>query len=117
MLPAARDSPPSGTPSAAIVTPHMELREKVANLPRDAGVYLFKDALGTTLYVGKAGSLRSRVRSYFLETRWVDAKTGSLVREIPDVDYIVLYNQPQPLPLETILIHQYHPKFKFILRH
>jgi len=66
----------------------MELREKVANLPRDAGVYLFKDALGTTLYVGKAGSLRSRVRSYFLETRWADAKTGSLVREIADVDYI-----------------------------
>src|SRR5438552_2204507 len=73
------DSRPSGTPSAAIVTPPMELREKVANLPRDAGVYLFKDALGTTLYVGKAGSLRSRVRSYFLETRWADAKTGSLV--------------------------------------
>src|SRR5229473_2487119 len=116
MLPAARDSPPSGTPSAAIVTPHMELREKVANLPRDAGVYLFKDALGTTLYVGKAGSLRSRVRSYFLETRWVDAKTGSLVREIADVDYIVVDNDREALALENNLIKQYQPKFNVLLR-
>src|SRR5246127_1852144 len=109
-------SRPSGTPSAAIVTPPMELREKVANLPRDAGVYLFKDALGTTLYVGKAGSLRSRVRSYFLETRWADAKTGSLVREIADVDYIVVDNEREALALENNLIKQYQPKFNVLLR-
>jgi len=94
----------------------MELREKVANLPRDAGVYLFKDALGTTLYVGKAGSLRSRVRSYFLETRWMDAKTGSLVREIADVDYIVVDNEREALALENNLIKQYQPKFNVLLR-
>src|SRR6202049_4215727 len=94
----------------------MELREKVANLPRDAGVYLFKDALGTTLYVGKAGSLRSRVRSYFLETRWADAKTGSLVREIADVDYIVVDNEREALALENNLIKQYQPKFNVLLR-
>src|SRR5690348_12462627 len=94
----------------------MELREKVANLPRDAGVYLFKDALGTTLYVGKAGSLRSRVRSYFLETRWADAKTGSLVREIADVDYIVVDNEREALALENNLIKQYQPRFNILLR-
>jgi excinuclease ABC subunit C len=94
----------------------MELREKVANLPRDAGVYLFKDALGATLYVGKAGSLRSRVRSYFLETRWADAKTGSLVREIADVDYIVVDNEREALALENNLIKQYQPKFNVLLR-
>ena len=94
----------------------MELREKVANLPRDAGVYLFKDALGTILYVGKAGSLRSRVRSYFLETRWADAKTGSLVREIADVDYIVVDNEREALALENNLIKQYQPKFNVLLR-
>ncbi len=94
----------------------MELREKVANLPRDAGVYLFKDALGTILYVGKAGSLRSRVRSYFLETRWADAKTGSLVREIADVDYIVVDNGREALALENNLIKQYQPKFNVLLR-
>src|ERR1700732_5298676 len=94
----------------------MELREKVDNLPRDAGVYLFKDALGTTLYVGKAGSLRSRVRSYFIETRWADAKTGSLVREIADVDYIVVDNEREALALENNLIKQYPPKFNVLLR-
>ena len=55
----------------------MELREKVAQLPTQPGVYLFQDAGGTILYVGKANSLRSRVRSYFLESHWQDAKTGS----------------------------------------
>src|ERR1700686_690084 len=94
----------------------MELREKVANLPRDAGVYLFKDALGTTLYVGKAGSLRSRARSYFLETRWADAKTGSLVREIADLDYIVVDNEREALALENSLIKQHKPKFNILLR-
>jgi hypothetical protein len=56
-------------------------------------VYLFKDALGKILYVGKSSSLRSRVKSYFLESRWMDAKTGSLVREIADLDYIVVDNE------------------------
>ena len=60
----------------------MELREKVGNLPLQPGVYLFKDATGAILYVGKAQSLRSRVKSYFLESSSQDAKTGSLVREI-----------------------------------
>jgi len=94
----------------------MELQEKVENLPQDAGVYLFKDALGAILYVGKARALRSRVRSYFLETRWVDAKTGSLVREIADVDYIVVDNEREALALENNLIKQYQPKFNVLLR-
>jgi excinuclease ABC subunit C len=94
----------------------MELREKVAHLPSDAGVYLFKDALGAILYVGKARALRSRVRSYFLETRWADAKTGSLVREIADVDYIVVDNEREALALENNLIKQYQPKFNVLLR-
>ena len=108
--------PAAGNSLLTIVTPPMELREKVGNLPHDAGVYLFKDALGTTLYVGKAGSLRSRVRSYFLETRWADAKTGSLVREIADLDYIVVDNEREALALENNLIKQYQPKFNVLLR-
>src|SRR5579872_5637868 len=115
MLPAARDSRPSGL-LPIIVTPPMELREKAANLPQDAGVYLFKDALGAILYVGKARALRSRVRSYFLETRWADAKTGSLVREIADVDYIVVDNEREALALENNLIKRYQPKFNVLLR-
>ena len=65
-------------------TPAMELDQKAASLPAEPGVYLFKDALGNILYVGKSSSLRNRVKSYFLESRWMDAKTGSLVREIAD---------------------------------
>jgi excinuclease ABC subunit C len=94
----------------------MELTEKAATLPNEAGVYLFKDALGTILYVGKAASLRSRVRSYFLESNWTNAKTGSLVREIADIDYIVVDNEREALALENNLIKQYQPKFNVMLR-
>ena len=94
----------------------MELREKVANLPQQPGVYLFKDAAEKILYVGKAQSLRSRVRSYFLESSWQDAKTGSLAREIADVDYIIVDNVKEALALENNLIKQHKPKFNILLR-
>src|SRR6202142_1156618 len=94
----------------------MELREKVASLPQQPGVYMFQGAGGTILYVGKANSLRSRVRSYFLESNWQNAKTGSLVREAVDVDYIVVDNQKEALALENNLIKQYKPKFNILLR-
>jgi excinuclease ABC subunit C len=94
----------------------MELAQKAASLPAEAGVYLFKDALGNILYVGKARSLRNRVRSYFLESRWTDAKTGSLVREIADLDYIVVDNEREALALENNLIKQHRPKFNILLR-
>src|SRR6266852_7716433 len=94
----------------------MEVREKVANLPLQPGVYLFKDAAGTILYVGKARSLRGRVKSYFLESRWQDAKTGSLVRETADLDYIVVDNEKEALALENNLIKQHKPKFNIQLR-
>src|SRR6266849_5735143 len=94
----------------------MEPRQKAASLPESAGVYLFKDAGGAVLYVGKARSLRSRVRSYFLESRWVDAKTGSLVREIADLETIVVANEREALALENNLIKRYHPKFNVLLR-
>jgi excinuclease ABC subunit C len=94
----------------------MEPREKAAQLPESPGVYLFKDAGGTVLYVGKARNLRSRVRSYFLESRWLDAKTGSLAREIADLETIVVGNEREALALEHNLIKQYRPKFNVVLR-
>src|SRR5258707_194248 len=94
----------------------MEPREKAAQLPESPGVYLFKDAGGTVLYVGKARNLRSRVRSYFLESRWADAKTGSLVREIADLENILVGNEREALALEHNLIKQYRPKFNVVLR-
>ncbi len=94
----------------------MEPREKAAQLPESPGVYLFKDAGGTVLYVGKARNLRSRVRSYFLESRWMDAKTGSLAREIADLETILVGNEREALALEHNLIKQYRPKFNVVLR-
>jgi excinuclease ABC subunit C len=94
----------------------MEPREKAAQLPESPGVYLFKDVGGTVLYVGKARNLRSRVRSYFLESRWIDAKTGSLAREIADLETIVVGNEREALALEHNLIKQYRPKFNVVLR-
>jgi excinuclease ABC subunit C len=94
----------------------MEPREKAALLPESPGVYLFKDTGGTVLYVGKARSLRSRVRSYFLESRWADAKTGSLVREIAELETILVGNEREALALEHNLIKQYRPKFNVVLR-
>src|SRR5271167_1852005 len=94
----------------------MEPREKAALLPDSPGVYIFKDAGGAVIYVGKATSLRSRARSYFLESRWLDAKTGSLAREIADIDTVVLDNPREALALENNFIKQYKPKFNIMLR-
>ena len=79
-------------------------------------MYLFKDATEKILYVGKAGSLRQRVRSYFAEASTLDAKTGSLVREVADFDFIVVDNEKEALALENNLIKQHKPKFNVLLR-
>ena len=94
----------------------MEPKEKAALLPEKAGVYLFRDAAGHVIYVGKARLLRNRVRSYFLESRWMDAKTGSLAREIADLETIVVANEREALALENQLIKRYKPKFNVMLR-
>src|SRR6478672_3337353 len=94
----------------------MEPKEKAALLPEKAGVYLFRDAADRVIYVGKARLLRNRVRSYFLESRWMDAKTGSLAREIAELETIVVDNEREALALENNLIKRYRPKFNVLLR-
>ena len=94
----------------------MDLRQKIRTLPASAGVYLYKNAEGEVIYVGKANNLRSRVSSYFHEGRWEDAKTGTLVREAVDVDYIVVANNKEALALENHLIKQKKPRFNILLR-
>ncbi len=94
----------------------MELREKVAQLPTQPGVYLYKDSEGTVLYVGKAKNLRSRVRSYFNEDRLAEAKTGSLIATARDIDFIQVDNNKEALALENNLIKQYKPRFNILLR-
>ena len=94
----------------------MELREKAAQLPHGPGVYLYKDDGGRVIYVGKAKSLRARVRSYFNEERLADVKTGTLISEAQDVDYILVDNEKEALALENNLIKQYKPRFNILLR-
>ena len=80
------------------------------------GVYLYKDAAGTVLYVGKAKILRSRVRSYFNEDRLADRRLGKLIAEAADIDYILVDNEKEALALENNLIKQYKPRFNILLR-
>jgi len=94
----------------------MDLPGKIRTLPTSPGVYLYKNAAGEVIYVGKAKNLRSRVSSYFHEGRWEDAKTGTLVREAVDVDYIVVANNKEALALENHLIKQKKPRFNILLR-
>ncbi len=94
----------------------MELREKAAQLPTLPGVYLYKDAHGGVLYVGKAKNLRSRVRTYFSEDQRSDAKTGSLLAEAREIACILVDNEKEALALENNLIKQYKPRFNVLLR-
>ncbi len=94
----------------------MDLQQKIRSLPTSPGVYLYKNAEGEVIYVGKANSLRHRVSSYFHEGRVADAKTGTLVREAVDVDYIVVANNKEALALENHLIKQKKPRFNILLR-
>src|ERR1700734_1730636 len=95
---------------------HSLLREKVAQLPLAPGVYLYKDAAAKIIYVGKAKILRARVRSYFNEDKLSDAKTGSLIAEARDIDYILVDNEKEALALENNLIKQHKPRFNVLLR-
>jgi len=90
--------------------------EKLAGLPLEPGVYLFLNAAGEVIYVGKAKSLRQRVRSYFQESRGRDDKTSQLVQEIGDVCTIVVDNEQEALALENNLIKQNKPRYNILLR-
>ncbi|HEX4278023.1 MAG TPA: excinuclease ABC subunit UvrC [Bryobacteraceae bacterium] len=97
-------------------SPQSLLREKVALLPLAPGVYLYKDAAAKVIYVGKAKILRARVRSYFNDDKLSDVKTGSLIAEAHDIDYILVDNEKEALALENNLIKQYKPRFNVLLR-
>ncbi len=95
----------------------MDLIEKTRTIPAQPGVYLYKNAEGEVIYIGKAKNLRARVRSYFQEgVGEANAKTGSLLREAVDVEYIVVDNNKEALALENNLIKQKKPRFNILLR-
>jgi excinuclease ABC subunit C len=95
---------------------HEQIARKIAHLPESPGVYLWKDAEGTVLYVGKAKRLRSRVRSYLGPDVTDHLKTAALVRQFADVDTIVVPSEAHALILEANLIKEYKPRFNITLR-
>jgi excinuclease ABC subunit C len=94
----------------------MDLHQKIRTIPTQPGCYLYKNAEGEVIYVGKAKNLRARVRSYFLDASQANAKTGTLMREAVDVEYITVANEHEALALENNLIKQKKPRFNILLR-
>jgi len=92
------------------------LDDKLSRLPDRPGVYLYRDAKAQVIYVGKAASLKSRVRSYFQESRAPDPKTDALVRQIADLEYIVTDNELEAMMLEANLVRKHRPRYNIILR-
>ena len=96
----------------------MDLHEKIRSLPDAPGVYLFTDAQGALLYVGKASSLRRRVQSYFTERDFgYDAeRLGAMVAQVADVEYLLTANEVEALILESNLIKERRPRYNIVLR-
>jgi len=92
------------------------LRQKIDNLPASPGVYLYKNANGKIIYIGKALSLRQRIRSYFQEGRLPDPKTDRLVSEVADLDYIVTDSEVEALILESTLVKKHQPRYNINLK-
>jgi excinuclease ABC subunit C len=92
------------------------LRARAAELPTSPGVYLYKDAHGAVIYVGKAKNLRARVRNYFLDERLADVKTGTLIHDARQIDFIQVDNEKEALALENNLIKQWKPRYNILLR-
>ncbi len=97
-----------------MMTSHLE--QKLKDLPREPGVYFHKDASGAIIYVGKAAVLRNRVRQYFQKSRGRDVKTDALVREIADLDWMVVESEIEALFLEAEMVRRYMPRYNILLR-
>ena len=96
--------------------PHEAILEKIPHLPESPGVYLWKDAEGKVLYVGKAKRLRSRVRNYVAADHVESPKTRLLMLQAQELDTIVVPTEAHALILEANLIKEYKPRFNIALR-
>ena len=92
------------------------LLSKAETLPVDPGVYLFKDETGKPIYVGKAKSLRQRVRSYFQESRSSDEKRDRMLDAAHDLEWILVDNEREAIALENNLIKRFKPRYNILLR-
>ena len=94
----------------------MDLQKKLDELPKSAGVYMFRGQGGEILYVGKARSLRSRVRSYFQLARVESPRLDRLVERVIDVEVVVTDTEREALVLENSLIKTHKPRYNVLLR-
>jgi excinuclease ABC subunit C len=96
----------------------MKLHEKIQSLPDAPGVYLFTDARGDLLYVGKAVSLRRRVQSYFSDRDfgYDTDRLGVMIAQIADMEYLLTANELEALVLESNLIKERRPRYNIVLR-
>jgi excinuclease ABC subunit C len=92
------------------------VESKLKRIPPGPGVYLYKDSAGQTIYVGKAKSLRNRVRTYFQLSRDLDELKDHMMEAIEDVEFIMTDTEGEALALENNLIKQYKPKYNILLR-
>jgi excinuclease ABC subunit C len=92
------------------------LLERISHLPESPGVYLWRDAEGTVLYVGKAKRLRSRVRNYVGADHVDSVKTRALMQQVHSVETIIVPNEEAALILEANLIKEHHPRYNIALR-
>src|ERR1700690_93543 len=90
--------------------------EKLAEIPERPGVYLFRDADGKVLYVGKAKGLKSRVRSYFQKSSSLDERKSAMVKSVRDLEYTLTGNELEAFILEATLIKQLRPRYNILLR-
>ncbi|MTI80512.1 MAG: excinuclease ABC subunit UvrC [Firmicutes bacterium] len=94
----------------------MRLEEKIKHIPAKPGVYIYRDINGDVIYVGKAVSLKNRVRSYFQKSKNQSPKTRSLVERITDMEYIVTDSEVEALILECNLIKEHRPRYNVLLK-
>ncbi len=93
-----------------------DIQENLKRLPECPGVYMHKDKLGNIIYVGKAISLRNRVRQYFQSSKNMAPKVRSMVSQIAEFEYITAGSEMEALILECNLIREYRPKYNILLR-
>jgi len=92
------------------------LKDRISSVPTSPGIYFFKDKKKQTIYIGKAKSLRKRVRSYFTSTDKKDAKTQVMVRHIVDIDWMVVRSETEALLTEANLIKEHKPRYNVFLK-
>jgi excinuclease ABC subunit C len=93
-----------------------QLRARLVSAPAGPGVYMYLDRGGAVLYIGKAKSLRSRVRSYFQPSTDLDSRKDRMISQVADIEFVVTDSEGEALALENNLIKQHKPRYNVLLR-